>query len=185
MWLQNGQVFFLQNHFHIFLFNCDKLIKKNKILKIKCLENYQNYYKDDPYKFYCLCLLFTFVLPQLWGNVAVSGIIRDSDGEDVTDIWGRLGWQSQLNGVPCDPERLLRYLVLIVDNSWLQLCIDKESKSEPDTVIFMILRCLLEKKYSPDMSTLNVWILYPNIFPTWTSFCTDRDIFYWLPLWCL
>lgn len=66
---------------------------------------------------------FTFVLPQLWGDVAVSSIKRDGDGQDVMDVWGWLGWQSEPDGVPCNPKRPIGYLVLIEDCSWLQLCV--------------------------------------------------------------
>lgn len=34
---------------------------------------------------------FTLVLPQLGGDIAVSSIVRDDDGQDVTDVRGWLG----------------------------------------------------------------------------------------------
>lgn len=68
-----------------------------------------------------LICLFTFVLPQLWRDVAVSSVVRDCDGQDVAHIWSGLGWERELDGVPHHPKRLLRYLVFVVDRSWLQL----------------------------------------------------------------
>lgn len=65
----------------------------------------------------------TFVPPQLWGDIAVSSVVRDGDGQNVTDVWGWLGGQSQFYGVPHNPKRILRYLVLIVHRAWLQLCV--------------------------------------------------------------
>lgn len=60
---------------------------------------------------------FTLVLPQLRGDVAVSSIVRDDDGQDVSDVRGRLGRQSQLYGVLGHPEWFLWYLVLVIHHS--------------------------------------------------------------------
>lgn len=60
---------------------------------------------------------FTFVPPKLGRDVAVSCVVRDDDGQDVTDVRGRLGRQGQLYGVPGHPEWFLWYLVLVVDRS--------------------------------------------------------------------
>lgn len=47
----------------------------------------------------------------------MSSIEGDDDGQDVTDVRGRLGRQSQLYGVFGHPEWFLWYLVLVIDNS--------------------------------------------------------------------
>lgn len=51
----------------------------------------------------------------------MGGVVGDDDGQDVADIRGRLGRQSQLYGVFGHPEWFLWYLVFVVDHSCLQL----------------------------------------------------------------